>query len=275
MPTADAVKLGSVQQTLLLPLWGRAIESQKARPMLIDGEAVRIIQSIPYDFSQIAAKTSFVSQLAWIVRSLHIDRATRAFLGRHPAAIVANLGCGLDTTYERVDNGAVTWYDIDLPDVIELRNAYLQPTSRRKFVSCSILEDGWVQDLKGRSPVLFIAAGVLYYFEENQVRTLLHKLADRFPGGELVFDACSPQGLKIANQRVIEDTGMSSDARLKWGLNRAAELHTWDSRITVLAEYPLFRGMKSGLSLREKWGTFLSDTLRIMSMVHLRFETSG
>ena len=41
-----------------------------------------------------------------------------------------------------------------------------------------------------------------------------------------------------------------------------------------MAAYPMFRNMKRGLSLKEKWGTFLSDRLKIMSMVHLRLTSS-
>jgi O-methyltransferase involved in polyketide biosynthesis len=105
MPGTTANKLGSVQKTLLLPLWGRAVETKKARPLLVDQTAVRIIKSIDYDFSTIFRSISFISQLAWIARSLHTDRTIQEFLERHPGATFVNLGCGLDTTFERVDNG--------------------------------------------------------------------------------------------------------------------------------------------------------------------------
>jgi hypothetical protein len=84
-----------------------------------------------------------------------------------------------------------------------------------------------------------------------------------------VFDACSPRGLRIANKKVIQDGGMDQSAQLKWGISRASEIREWDRRVTVLEEYPIFRGLKDALSLKEKWGRFLSDTLRIMSMIHL------
>jgi len=269
MATVNPVKLGSVQKTLLLPLWGRAVESKKPRPLLVDPTAVRIVESIDYDFSTIAGNISFVSQLAWIARSLHIDRTIREFLKRYPAATIVNLGCGLDTTFERVDNGSLRWYDLDLPDVTELRKQYIQEGPRREFIACSILDDSWMGAVQITEGVLFIAAGVLYYFTESEIQTIMHGLADRFPGGELVGDVCSPFGLKTANKRVIRDGGMDSSATLKWALNKAAQIHEWEPRITILDEYPLFRGLKSGLSLKEKWGTFLSDSLRVMLIVHL------
>jgi O-methyltransferase involved in polyketide biosynthesis len=115
-----------VQKTLLLPLWGRAVETRKSHPLLEDRAAARIIDSIDYDFSTIAGNINPVTQYAWIARSIHIDRTIRRFLRDYPKATVVNLGCGLDTTYDRVDNGSLHWYDLDLPDVIELRRRFVQ-----------------------------------------------------------------------------------------------------------------------------------------------------
>ena len=269
MTTTDALKLGAVQKTLLLPLWGRAVETRKARPLLSDPTAVRIIDSIDYDFSAITANISFVSRLSWIARGLHIDRTIQEFLKRFPAATIVNLGCGLDTTFERVDNGSLRWYDLDLPDVIELRRGYVQEGPRRRFIACSVLDESWMSRVEVAEGLLLVAAGLLYYFEESQVKTLFGRIADRFPGCELVCDVCSPRGAEAANRRVIRDGGMDKDATLKWGLQKAAEIHEWDPRITILADYPIFRGLKKNFSLKEKWGTFLSDTLRMVSMLHL------
>ena len=90
------------------------------------------------------------------------------------------------------------------------------------------------------------------------------------PGSEILFDACSPRGLEMANRKVIKAGGMDDSAILRWGIQRAKDMERWDSRIAVVAEYPIFRNMRRALSIREKWGTFVCDALRIMSMVHLR-----
>ena len=270
MPGAPATELGSVQKTLLLPLWGRAVETRKARPLLVDQTAVRIVESIDYDFSGISRNISFISQLAWIARSLHTDQAIRQYLQRRPSGTFVNLGCGLDTTFERVDNGQLQWYDLDLPDVIELRRRYIQEGGRRTAIACSLLDDKWLEHLQTADSIFFLASGVFYYLEEVQLKALLSKLASRFPGSEILFDACSPRGVKMANEKVIKAGGMDASAILRWGLRRAKDMEAWDSRIVVVAEYPIFRNMKRGLGLREKWGMFLSDALRIMSMVHLR-----
>lgn len=270
MAMENAVELGSVQKTLLLPLWGRAVETKKARPLLVDRTACRIVESIRYDFSTISQNISFISQLAWIARSLHTDRTIREFLERRPGAAVVNLGSGMDTTFERVDNGRLRWYDLDLPDVIELRRKYIPESDRRKFIACSLLDDRWLGQLPAADSIFFLASGVFYYFEEAQIKAFLIKLAHTFPGSEILFDACTPRGVRAANQKVIKAGGMDESAVLRWGLQSVREMESWDSRITVVAAYPLFRNMKRTLSMREKLGTFVCDSMRLMSMVHLR-----
>jgi O-methyltransferase involved in polyketide biosynthesis len=273
-PPAATGGLGSVQRTLLLPLWGRAVESRKARPLLSDPLAARIVDGLDYDFSTVRANLNPVTQLAWIARALHVDRHVREFLSAHPGATVVNLGCGLDTTFQRVDDGRLSWVDVDLPDVIGLRDRLVPPAPRCRSVAASILDDGWLGDLPARA-VLFVAAGVLYYFEEQQVRGLLTRLADRFLGSEIVFDACSPRGLKVANRRVIRDLGMDPSAILKWVIARPADIASWDRRFDGADVYPLFRGITGRLPWNQRLGTWLSDVLEIMSMVRLRFRATA
>ena len=266
----QAADLEGVQKTLVLPLWGRAVETRKPNPMLVDEAAARIVRDAGYDFSTIAARMSFITQLAWVVRCVHTDRTLRAFLERYPDATVVNLGCGLDTTFERVDNGRLQWFDLDLPDVIALRRRFIRESGRRRFLSASLLDANWLEGIDRDRPVFFAALGVFYYIPEDRLKAFLKAIADGVPAGELLFDACSEFGLRTANKRVIRDGGMSEDARLVWALEDPRELERWDERIGLLKSYPLFRGMKRGRSLKEKWGMLMSDKLRVMSMVHLR-----
>ncbi len=259
-----------MQKTLLLPLWGRAIETGKARPLLVDRTAADILATLDYDFSTIARNISPITRLAWIARSLHTDRTIRDFLARYPDATIVNLGCGLDTTFERIDNGLLHWYDLDLPDVIELRKRFIEESGRREFIACSLLDDAWLPRVQPAGAVFFIASGVFYYFEECQIKALFIRLAEAFPGSEVLFDACSPRGLRMANKKVIKAGGMDESAVLKWGIRQAAEMQSWDGRIAILEEYPLFRRFGRELSAKARWGMWMSDSLGIMSMVHLR-----
>jgi O-methyltransferase involved in polyketide biosynthesis len=272
MPQKLTVDLGNVQKTMLLPLWGRAVETQKQNPLLVDQTAADIIGRLDYDFASMAKNLSELSQVAWIVRSLIMDKIIREFLEAYPAATVVNIGCGLDTTFDRVDNGTVHWYDLDLPDVIQLRSQLIPEGERRKFLACSFLDESWIKGLSTSGPVFFMAAGVLYYFEECQVKEFFHRLADAFPGSEIVFDASSPMGVRTANKMVIKNSGLDERSYLKWGLNNAESLAAWDSRIHVVKQYPYFHDTRGRLHLSNQLWALMSDAMRIQYIVHLKFD---
>jgi O-methyltransferase involved in polyketide biosynthesis len=141
MNIKSKIGLGSVQETLLLPLWGRALETQKKNPILIDNKAVSIINNIPYDFTLISKNISKISQASWIARSIFFDKKIIEYIQKHPNATIVNIGCGLDTTFDRIDNGKIQWIDLDLPDTIALRKKYISETDRSQFVSKSVYKN--------------------------------------------------------------------------------------------------------------------------------------
>ncbi|MFZ1082940.1 MAG: class I SAM-dependent methyltransferase [Candidatus Kryptoniota bacterium] len=266
------IELGKIQETLLLPLWGRAVESQKKKPRLIDKVAIEIISTVDYDFSTITQNISWVSQFAWVARSLHVDNAILGFIKDYPKATIVNIGCGLDTTFDRIDNGQINFYDLDLPDVIDLRKKFFEENERRKTIACSFLDNRWFTQIQPDNGVFFIAAGVFYYFDENQIRDFFKSIAGGFRGCEIFFDSASPLGVKIANKKVIRDGGMDETAILKWGIKSAGSIEEWDEGIRLVKEFPMFKGMKRGLTLKMKYGLWMSDLLKIISMVHLKME---
>ncbi len=265
-----SIELGNVQTTLLLPLWGRAVESQKKKPLLIDKTALEIISKIDYDFSTIAENIKELSQLAWIIRSIRTDNAIKYFLEKNPKATIVNIGCGLDTTFFRIDNGKLQWIDLDLPDVIELRRKFIDDNKRMRCISSSFLDEEWFNDLSKNEPIMFLAGGVLYYFEAEQVKTFFKKISDIFPGSEICFDATSPYGVAVANKLVIQNSGLDEKSFLKWGLKSIDEITGWDNRIKVLKYEPLFEKSKKGFSLKNKITAIISDHYKIMSWVHLK-----
>ncbi len=264
-----AVDLGQVQKTLFLPLWGRAVESKKENPLLVDKTALQIIEAVDYNFSTLTHNISDLTQAAWIMRSLCIDEAVRDFLEKYPKGTIVNIGCGLDTTFDRIDNGSVLWYDLDLPDVVELRRQFIEETERRRFISASFLDESWLDEICVCEKVFFIAAGVFYYFEESQVKEFLVRLADRFPGSEIIFDASSPYGIKTANRMVIRRSGLDEKSFLKWGLKNGETLIMWDPRFRILSEHYYFGKDGQHFGPRLRLIGWISDRLKIQYMVHL------
>jgi O-methyltransferase involved in polyketide biosynthesis len=186
MAEARGSDLGDVQRTLFFPLLGRARESERRRPLLRDPKAVELVRAIDFDASTYAqGPLSFIV----VIRTMILDHWVRQFLARHPAGTVVELGTGLNTRFERTDNGSVHWVDLDLPDTIELRRRFFADTGRRRMVAASLLDEDWlagVERLGG--PYFFVSDGVLAYLTEEQVSGALSRIAARFPGASLAFD---------------------------------------------------------------------------------------
>ncbi|PIE68612.1 MAG: hypothetical protein CSA21_06370 [Deltaproteobacteria bacterium] len=269
-----SVKQGTVEETLLLPLWGRAYETQRKNPRLMDAKAVEIIKAIDYDFSQIE-KTQSLSQHGWIARSWHTDKMARAFIEKHPEATIVNIGCGLDTTFSRIDNGKILFYELDLPDVIRLRKHFYQDSERHQSIAASFLETAWFENIVVKDGLLFLAGGVLMYFEEEQIREFFLAVADHFGACEFYFDALSPACMKMAKKAVLKKGGMGMNLENGWGLKPVKSLETWDNRIRVIDAIPIHKGAKTGISLRQKIMLTISDLLGFCSMVHMRIETAN
>lgn len=266
------VNLGNVQITMLLPLWGRAMETQKRNPKLIDKTAVEIVNKIDYDFVTNTKNLYDITLFEWIARSIHIDREIKVFLNKYPDATIVNIGCGLDTTFDRVDNGKLLWYDLDLPDAIEFRRKFIQESERRKFIACSFLDDRWFSEIKNKDHVLFMSAGVMYYFEEGQIKEIFSKISQCFPGSEFIFDAASSFGVTTANKKVIESSGLDERSYLKWGLDNSSVLAGWNVNVEQVKEYPMFKRMTKGLSLKNKLMARVADRYKIMYMVEIKFK---
>lgn len=268
MKTKIKVELGDVQKTLFMPVWARAVESQKKKPILKDETAIKIIDAVDYDFEKMSENISAISQIAWIARCKRFDSVINNFIKKHPQATIVNIGCGLDTMYERINNTIVHWYDLDLPDVINLRKKFLPESENRKFIAGSLLDTSWF-NLVNKKNVMFVLKGVLVYFQEEEVKNFLIKIADTFPEVELFFDVTSPKGVTIAND-VILKSGLDSKSFFKWGIKNKNEFALWDKRIKLMDTYYTYKIKGLHLSFKNWITGFVSDLLNIQYMVHLR-----
>ena len=122
--------------------------------------------------------------------------------------------------------------------------------------------------------MLFIAAGVFNYFEEHQIKEFLIHIAEEFPGGEMVFDASSPVGIRMPNKMVIKASGMDEKFFLKWGVKRSKTLELWDRRIKLVDEYPMFRTVMNRFQLMDRIMAWIFDVFKIQYMVHVQFVKS-
>lgn len=225
-----------IAETLLIALYARAQEMRQPQPLLRDEAAVALVARLDYDFGHIRLLPH--DQAGIVLRVRQFDRWTQAFMARQPGAAVVNIGCGLDTRFERIDDGCVAWYDLDLPEVMAVRQRLLPERERGHSLATSVFEMAWMDAIRPTSPPpLFVAEGVLAYFTEDQVRRLVLGLRERFPGAELITDAYSPFMVWTHNWELRANR---VEARLHWALKHPRDPETWAPGIRLLNEYYFF-----------------------------------
>ncbi len=270
MPDVADQTLGGVAETLLITLYVRAKESQRPDALLKDEKAVALVKQMDYDFERIRQiKMDEDDKTVIILRNREFDRQVRDFLRRHPQAVVVHIGCGLDARFERVDNGQVEWYDLDLPEVIELRRKFIRAEGGRyHLLGYSAFEAAWLDQVSAHParPFLFLAEGVFVYFEEAEVRLLVERLEQRFPGSELVFEAFSPYLVRINNLRLSRS---KIGARYFWGLKRAKDLEGWGKDIHLMEEWFPFEQPEARLA-HVKWMRHIPLLAKAMGIFHYR-----
>ena len=259
--------LNGVSKTLLMTLYARARESQHPDSMLKDDKAVEMVNQLDYDFSRFQMHRH--DEIAVILRMRKFDDHVRDFLSRNPDGVVVHIGCGLDTRFERVDNGRVEWFDLDMPEVIELRKKFLQTeSSHHHLIPKSALEFDWMDEvshLKPR-PFLFIAEGVFVYFEEVQVKGLFLQLKECFPGAELVFDGQSPFMVWANNMQLAV---AKLEARLHWGIKSGRDPERWSADIKLLDEWNFYTEDKENLK-ELRWIRAIPALAKASSVFHYR-----
>lgn len=222
------VRLGEVQETLLIPLYGRAQQTRTRPRLLNDPKAVEMVEAIDYDFARFAGPSSLGATL----RTCILDVWVRAFLAEHPTGTVVEIGTGLNTRFERVDNGQVRWIDVDLPDVIALRRQFFADSDRRRMIAGSVLDPAWTDTVRSRpGPYFVVAEAVLVYLAESEVKQALRLITERLPGSRVALDTAG--AWIVANQH-RHDALKKVAAKMTWACDDPRELERWGLGLRLL-----------------------------------------
>jgi O-methyltransferase involved in polyketide biosynthesis len=224
-----SIALHQEQETLLIPLFAKA----QPNPILEDAEAQKILASIDYDFARLHVPQKTAVTL--LIRARKMDETVREFLAAHPKALILHLGCGLDSRCLRVGTPQAQWYDLDLPDVIQLRRAFYSETESYHMLASSVADLAWLDQIPPTSlPVLIIAEGLFMYLPETSVKQLLLAIHDRFPHSQIIFDAFSQYTTeRIQAHPSLQKTG----ARILWGIDDLHQIETWAEGIHLQEEW--------------------------------------
>jgi O-methyltransferase involved in polyketide biosynthesis len=185
---ADGTVLTGVSETALLTLQVRASEARRPDSVIDDPMAIQLVDSIDYDW----AKFGFSRRQDMAVRALAFDRQARRYLGDHPQATVVALAEGLQTSFYRLDAAGVghqfRWLTVDLPPMIELREKLLPPSERVEMCAQSALDFSWMDRVQTEHGVFITTEGLLMYLQPDEALGLIATCAERFPGGQMMFD---------------------------------------------------------------------------------------
>jgi O-methyltransferase involved in polyketide biosynthesis len=219
----QSVRLGAVEETLLVPLYARAVESRRKHPILVDPLAIEMVQAIDWDYERIAQRRRM---LACVLRTAMFDEFVVEFLRGHPEGTVVEIGAGLNTRFERLDNGMLHWFDLDLPDVVELRRKFFTDSARRTTLSGSIVDSNWIAAVRqSPGPYFFVAETVFVYLQAPEVKAALAQMARNFLGVRVALDTASLRAITRGNKDFAR---RKMAARFAWACEDPHEVEAWN-----------------------------------------------
>ncbi|MBR2669223.1 MAG: class I SAM-dependent methyltransferase [Solobacterium sp.] len=272
------IEKNTVQETLIIPLFGRLVCSEHFPELFSDPEAKRICDSLDYDFSEKRKKmespAGLFGALEVAQRQYDLCCEVEAYLRDHPRAAVVNLGCGLDDSFHKCDNGLCHGYNIDLEDVIRVRDELLPAGEREKNLAFDLNDYTWMDQIDASDGAVFFASGVFYYFKTEEVKRLFTAMAERFPGAVLVFDSCNERGAKLMRKTWLKEAGIT-DVEAFFSLEDEKELRGWSDHFATVTARSYMRGYRDiykSVNLFHKIMIHFCDRLVKMKIVKITFR---
>lgn len=272
------IEKNTVQETLIVPLYGRKMCSEKFPELYTDIFAKELCERIDYDFTDLEKKNnSFLYEFGSLeaaMRQLDIMWEIKEYLKQYPEATIVNLGCGLDETGKACDNGICHIVNIDFPDIIEIREKLIAEQDREKNIACDLKDYSWMKEIDASKGVIFFAAGVFHYFKMDEVKALVLELAKRYTGGCLVFDSVGKLGLKLMMSKTLKNMGIK-DVDGFFYINNLEKDLNWSKKIKVTSKgYMLgYYDMKSpNIHFTHRLLGKICDNVMKMSINKMEFE---
>ncbi|MEY4544683.1 MAG: hypothetical protein RL685_878 [Pseudomonadota bacterium] len=262
------VTLTGVPETMLWTLHNRAREAQRPGTFLHDPTCVRLYESIDYDFDRSFGKPDLTHPL----RSQLFDRAVRPWLAAHPGGAVVELAAGLETQFQRCDDGQVQWYCVDLPEALAVRERLLPATPRCRYIAKSALDLSWLDEIDASRGVCLTAQGLLMYLEPAAVQQLVTALLARFAGVELIFDTI-PRWFSRKTLQGYHKTQDYRAPRMPWGVDRnelEPLLRSWSPGVESVELVPFDYAFGTFFSLQRLLSRLPKLRHRVAVVAHVR-----
>ena len=193
--------LNGSAETMLQSFYARAMYSRNPKHRFHDKKAEEIVDKLDYDFSKAS---------------------------------------GLDTRFYRMDNGKLTWYNLDLPETIEVRDSVYNESGRISTIGCSAFDPSWADKVTVRGKMLFIIEGLTMYLTAEQVKAMLSIIRDNFDNAYVCMECICP---KFVNREKIEKSIQETGAVFTWGANSFDELGDIAEGFRKVKDDNILRGM--------------------------------
>ena len=248
----NGIPLSTVSATMLMTLYGRVVDSRSKRPVLDDPKAEEIVakinpsllasgQKLLRSLGQFKMRDTLAVHTA--LRARQYDRYTQEFLSRHPDCTVVSLGCGLDTRFWRVDNGSIHFFDVDLPEVIQLKRTLVEETDRYHMIGCSVLAPAWMDEALAREkPVMVLAEGLFMYLPKADVQTLVQWLGERIKQGQLVAEVVNESYTRGLNAWMLGfkfkyELGLGEWMTYQCGITDSDDMEAWSPHLHLIDDW--------------------------------------
>ena len=263
----EKINLTGVNETLVVPLYARALESRKPNPLFYDATAVRVIESLDYDFAKHGKNK--MNMWGCAARTLVFDQQAQEHIKKYPDCSIINLACGLDDRFHRVDNGRIHWYNVDFADVIALRSEIIAPCDRVVDIACSAFDYSWMDQVADKDHALVIAEGFLMYVTAEQAKELFSTIASRFTHTTMLLELMTQW---MVDHQKLHDTTRLTDVVFKWGVKNTADFCQLCPQFKMTGEYNYTDGMKHFAPVRM---AFIAPILHNKNNRTGRFEQIG
>lgn len=237
--------LTGVNETLFVPLYARALESRKPNPRFYDATAIHVIDSLDYDFEKHGK--NLMNMWGCAARTILFDEQAAAHIQAHPDCCVINLACGLDDRFQRVDNGTIRWYNVDLENVMDLRKTLIEPHDRVTDLACSAFDFRWMDQIPNKDHALILAEGFLMYATEEQVKELFDTIASRFTHTTLLLELMSQW---MVDHQKIHDTTRKINCTFLWGIQETSDFVRLCPQFKMTGDYNFTDTMKQFAPIR-------------------------
>lgn len=235
----EKVSVTGVAETMIQTLYARAKETRKPDHKIRDDIAVELVEKIDYDFSK--ADQDKVMYSGVIARTIVLDQMVRHYLENHENTIVINIACGLDTRCYRMQGKYLRWYNVDLPETMNVRSRFLSETGPVYQIAKSAMNASYVDDITYHNEnVLVIIEGLTMYLKEDDVKKMFSIIDQSFQNVTVMVETMSPFVVKHVKEKSIA----GSNAKFTWGIKNGKQLQNLLPDFSFQNEVSLVEGMK-------------------------------